>query len=155
MCEIDMTPGQELLLKKISFGSTHQLIKYVRHLLDSSLTISIHPDLDLTRPTLFCANHFTRVETFLIPSFLYQKLNIKVRSLADAGLFQPKLKEYLESLGTISTKDVNRDTIIISDLIKGQNNWLIYPEGCMLKNKKVTVSDKEFIIYEAKGAHPI
>lgn len=150
-----MTPGQERLLKKISFGSTHQFIKYVRHLLDSSLTISVHPDVDLTRPTLFCANHFTRVETFLIPSVFYQKLNIKVRSLADAGLFQPKLKEYFESLGTISTKDANRDTIILSDLIKGQNNWLIYPEGCMLKNKKVSVIGKEFIVHEAKGAHPI
>lgn len=150
-----MTPRQELLLKRISFGSTHQLVKYVRHLLDSSLTISIHPDVDLTRPTLFCANHFTRVETFLIPSFLYQKLNIKVRSLADAGLFQPKLKEYLESLGAISTKDSNRDTIILSDLIKGKNSWLIYPEGHMLKNKKVTISGKQFIVHDAKGPHPI
>lgn len=150
-----MTPGQEQLLKKISFGSTHQLIKYVRHLFDSSLTISVHPDVDLTRPTLFCANHFTRIETFLIPSFLYQKLNIKVRSLADSGLFQPKLKEYLESLGTISTKDSNRNTIILSDLIIGKNSWLIYPEGSMLKNKKVTLSGKEFIIHEAKGAHTI
>lgn len=150
-----MTPRQELLLKRISFGSTHQLIKYVRHLLDSSLTISVHPDVDLTRPTLFCANHFTRIETFLIPSFLYQKLNIKVRSLADAGLFQPKLKEYLDSLGTISTKDENRDTIILSDLIKGENSWLIYPEGSMLKNKKVTISGKEFIIHDAKGPHSI
>lgn len=150
-----MTPGQEQFLKKISFGSTHQLVKYVRHLLDSSLTISVHPDLDLSRPTLFCANHFTRSETFLLPSVFYQKLNIKVRCLADAGLFQPKLKEYLESLGTISTKDPNRDTIILSDLIKGKNSWLIYPEGCMLKNKKVTLSDKEFIIHEAKGSHPI
>ena len=150
-----MTPGQELLLKRISFGSTHQLIKYVRHLLDSSLTISVHRELDLTRPTLFCANHFTRIETFIAPSFFYQKLNIKIRSLADSGLFQPKFKEYLESLGTISTKNVNRDTIILSDLIKGQNNWLIYPEGCMVKNKKVTVEGKEFIIHGAKGAHPI
>jgi esterase/lipase len=150
-----MTPGQEKLLKKISFGSTHQLIKYVRHLLDSSLTISVHPDVDLSRPTLFCANHFIRVETFLIPSLFYQKLNIKVRCLADAGLFQPKLKEYLESLGTISTKDANRDTIILSDLINGQSGWLIYPEGCMLKNKKVSVIGKEFVIHEAKGAHPI
>ena len=150
-----MTPGQELLLKKISFGSTHQLIKYVRHLLDTSLTISVHPDVDLTRPTLFCANHFTRVETFIIPSVFYQKLNIKIRSLADAALFQPKLKEYLDSLGTISTKDVNRDTIILSDLIKSQSNWLIYPEGSMLKNKKVSVIEKEFIIHGEKGAHPI
>ena len=150
-----MTPGQEQLLKKISFGSTYQLIKYVRHLLDASLTISVHPDLDLARPTLFCANHFTRSETFLIPSVFYQKLNIKIRCLADSGLFKPKLKEYLESLGTISTKDENRDTIILSDLIAGKRNWLIYPEGCMLKNKKVTVSGKEFIIHEAKGPHPI
>jgi esterase/lipase/1-acyl-sn-glycerol-3-phosphate acyltransferase len=150
-----MTSGQEQLLKKISFGSTHQLVKYVRHLLDSSITISVHPDLDLSRPTLFCANHFTRSETFLLPSLFYQKLNIKVRCLADSGLFQPKLKEYLESLGTISTKDPNRDTIILSDLIKGKNSWLIYPEGVMLKNKKVTLSGKEFIMHEAKGSHPI
>lgn len=150
-----MKLGQEELLKKISFGSTHQLIKYVRHILDSSLTISVHPELDLSRPTLFCANHFTRSETFLIPSFLYQKLNIKVRSLADSGLFQPKLKEYLESLGTISTKDPHRDTIILSDLLKGSNNWLIYPEGSMIKNKKVTITGKEFLLHNDKGTHPI
>lgn len=150
-----MTPGQEELLKKISFGSTNQLIHYVRHLLDSSLTVSSHPDLDLTKPTLFCANHFTRSETFLAPNLFYQKFHIKVRCLADSGLFKPKIKEYLESLGTISTKDPNRDTIILSDLIKGQNNWLIYPEGCMLKNKKVTVINREFIIDEGKGPHTI
>ena len=150
-----MTARQELLLKRISFGSTHQLIKYVRHLLDSSITISVHPDVDLTKPILFCANHFTRVETFLIPSFFYQKLNIKVRSLADSGLFQPKLKEYLKSLGTISTKDTNRDTIILADLIKGKNSWLIYPEGSMLKNKKVTIRGKEFMIHDSHGSHPM
>lgn len=140
-------------LFNLSFGSTHQLIKYVRHLLDSNITLSVHPDVDVTKPTLFCANHFTRFETFLMPSFFYQKLNMKVRSLADAGLFQTKLKNYLESLGTVSTRDENRDNIIIGDLIRGKSSWIIYPEGQMHKNKKISLEGDHFVLHNDEESH--
>lgn len=129
-------------------GSTHQVIQYVRHLLDSQISISVHKDIDINKPILFCANHFTRSETFLMPGIFYQKLNIHVRSLADKGLLKGALGEYLERVGTVSTADPQRNKIILSDLIKAKHSWIIYPEGSMMKNKKVTKGEQHFILHE-------
>ena len=150
-----MAKSQESLFNDIAFGSAHQLITYVRHLLNSNVTLSMHPDVEIAKPSLLCANHFTRVETFIMPSLLYGKLDHKVRSLGDKGLFESKLGDFLESLGTLATNDPNRDTIMISDLMTGKSDWIIYPEGSMMKNKKVTADRDNFIVHEPDAEHAI
>jgi esterase/lipase len=60
-----------------------------------------------------------------------------VRCLADSGLFKGGLGDFLGKIGAISTKDPLRDKKIISDLITGNNDWMIYPEGSMIKNKEI------------------
>ena len=150
-----MAKSQESLFNDIAFGSTHQLVRYVRHLLNSNVTLSMHADAKIAKPSLLCANHFTRVETFILPSFLYGKLDYKVRSLGDKGLFESKLGDFLESLGSLATNDPNRDTIMISDLMTGKSDWIIYPEGSMMKNKKVTAEGDNFIVYEPDSKHAI
>jgi esterase/lipase/1-acyl-sn-glycerol-3-phosphate acyltransferase len=88
-------------------------------------------------PTLFVVNHFTRMETFLLPYAIYNHNSKMTHSLADATLFGGKLGEYLTDLGAISTKEPFRNRKIIEELIKGEHNWVIFPEGVMVKNKKV------------------
>ncbi len=153
--EDKMAKSQENLFNNIAFGSTHQLITYVRHLLNSNVTLSMHPDVEIAKPSLLCANHFTRVETFILPSILYGKLDYKVRSLGDKGLFESKLSDFLESLGTLATNNPNRDTIMISDLMTGNSDWIIYPEGSMMKNKKITAKSDKFIVHEPDSEHAI
>ena len=53
-------------------------------------------------------------------------------------------RSYLKHSGALSTADADRNDIIIGDLMCGRNNWIIYPEGFMLKNKKVTMKEGEF-----------
>jgi esterase/lipase len=89
---------------------------------------------------LFVCNHFTRSETFFVPYLIFRKCNKKIRCLADHSLFHGALGRFLETLGTISTRNQNRDSIILKDLITGRNDWLIYPEGSMIKNKKIIAS---------------
>ncbi|MBF0244727.1 MAG: 1-acyl-sn-glycerol-3-phosphate acyltransferase, partial [Planctomycetes bacterium] len=89
------------------------------------------------RPTLFVANHFTRMETFLLPYALYKLKGTMVHSLADHELFVGRFGEYLRTLGGFSSRDHLRDRIIIGELMKGSHNWVIFPEGMMVKNKKV------------------
>jgi esterase/lipase/1-acyl-sn-glycerol-3-phosphate acyltransferase len=93
------------------------------------------------KPVLFVANHFTRSETFFLPYIINNKTNRHVRCLADSNLFTGFLGNFLQSIGVISTKDQNRDKIIISDLVKGEFDWMIYPEGRMIKNKRIIKKD--------------
>lgn len=89
------------------------------------------------KPVLFVANHFTRSETFFLPYLIYEKTGRQVRCLADSSLFHGLLGRFLRSVGAISTKEPNRDRIILDDLINGHYDWMIYPEGKMIKNKKI------------------
>ena len=137
------------------FHSTHQALKYLRKMIESKVTLDGEENIDLQSPMLFCANHFTRFETFIMPSVFYQKLDMEVRSLADRSLFFGKLGDFLSEMGTISTKDPKRNEIVIRDLMTAKHNWIIYPEGSMMKNKKVTKGDGEFILHGKDGEHPV
>lgn len=88
-------------------------------------------------PTLFVVNHFTRMETALLPQALYKFNGQMVHSLADSSLFVGSFGRVLESVGALPLNLPNRNEKIISELMRGTYNWVIYPEGGMVKNKKV------------------
>ena len=89
------------------------------------------------QPTLFVANHFTRAETLFIPYIINKYSKRRLKSLAFDGLFKGKLANILHSLGAVSTADKNRDKIILHDLIYSCDDWVIYPEGAMIKSKEI------------------
>lgn len=119
------------------FKSTSVVMKFLERIFDSNLKISGAENLPDT-PIIFVANHFTRAETFIVPYMMDRLVNKKVRSLADHNIFIGALGKYLSSMGTIATDNVDRNKIIIGDLLTGKADWLIYPEGIMVKNKLVT-----------------
>jgi len=106
-----------------------------------------------SHPVLFVANHFTRCETFFLPYIINKYSNRKIRSLAYSGLFKGSFGKFLESLGAVSTKDPKRDNIILKDLICNEHDWIIYPEGSMLKSKDIK-KGKRFVSYTPEGYGP-
>tara|TARA_R110001583_G_scaffold2536_5_gene18241 strand:- start:3490 stop:5685 length:2196 start_codon:yes stop_codon:yes gene_type:complete len=96
-------------------------------------------------PTLFVVNHFTRMETALLPQALYKFNGQMVHSLADSSLFVGKFDRILESLGALPLNLPGRNEKIISELMRGTYNWVIYPEGAMVKNKKVVDKGRLFM----------
>lgn len=127
----------------------------VEKIMANSITFSGEKNLNPNAPTLFVSNHFTRIETFLLPFVIYKKLGFKVRSLADHTIFTSATQDYLNAVGTVSTKDRYRNEKILGDLLTGRNNWLIYPEGFMIKSKKVVIFEDTFMIENPKGLHDI
>ena len=105
-------------------------------------------------PTLFVPNHFTRFETLIIPYILYKETKKQVRSLADKGLFVGTLGDFLNKVGTVSTKEPRLNRIIIADLMTGRNDWVIYPEGLMVKNKSVIDDKGDLKIYSPNRIGP-
>lgn len=94
---------------------------------------------------IFTPNHFTRCETFIVPYLLNQAPNLKFcRSLAFSSLFTSYLGKYLTNLKTLSTGNSNRDEIIIKSLANGEDNWVIYPEGMMVKDRQREVKNSIF-----------
>lgn len=90
-----------------------------------------------TNPTLFVVNHFTRIETGRLPNVLYRLNGQMVHSLADSSLFVGKFGRFLTSVGAYPVDLEGRNEKIISELMRGTYNWVIFPEGSMAKNKKV------------------
>ena len=99
---------------------------------------------------ILAVNHFTRLETLILPYEFYRLTGKPIMSLAYHGLFTGALGTYLDSIGAVSTKDPNRDKIIIRSLLIGDYPWLIFPEGSMIKDKKIIESGK-FLIYGTTG----
>lgn len=86
---------------------------------------------------IFVINHFTRIETLLMPYHIFKLTDVPVWSLADATFFEGPLRGVLESVGALSTRDPDRDRLIVKSLLTGEANWIIYPEGRMVKDKEV------------------
>ena len=95
---------------------------------------------------IFTANHFTRIETIFLPFHIHNITKKEIWSLASAELFDvPVLQGFLNNLGAVSTKDPHRDELILKTLLSGEAQWIIFPEGMMVKNKKLMKKD-EFVL---------
>ena len=107
----------------------------------------------LQGPTIFVVNHFTRIETFLLPYHLHRLTGKPVWSLAAPELFVGRFGHYLEQLGAVSTQAPDRDRLMVKTLLAAEASWIVFPEGRMVKNKKIMEKGRYMISY-AGGKHP-
>ena len=136
------------------YSSSSFMLKVIDTILRTNIHVHGEEHLKTKAPTLFVANHFTRFETLIMPYVINERCDRKIRSLADKSLFIGLLGTYLKHSGALSTADPYRNDIIIGDLMCGRNNWIIYPEGFMVKNKKVTM-EEEFVIDVPRHHGPV
>jgi esterase/lipase/1-acyl-sn-glycerol-3-phosphate acyltransferase len=100
---------------------------------------------------VFCANHFTRIETVFLPYHIHSITGKQVWSLAARELFDvPVLEGLLRRLGAVSTDAPDRDDLLLKTLLSGDAFWIIFPEGMMVKNKKL-VKDGRFVLTDDTG----
>jgi len=120
----------------------------------SRVRVNIHGRENLSGgPTIFVINHFTRIETLLLPYHIYSLTQRPVWSLAAAALFHGTFGNLLDALGAVSTKAPDRDCLMVKSLLTGEANWIIFPEGCMVKDK-VIIEQARYAISCAGGRKP-
>ncbi|MCP4320721.1 MAG: alpha/beta fold hydrolase [Alteromonadales bacterium] len=131
-----MSEEETLAKANRSFRFAGLIVSAIKKLSRSAVSVEGAEKLR-ANPTLFVVNHFTRFETGLLLHILYKYNGQMAHSLADNSLFKGKFGQYLESVGAHPLNMPGRDEKMISELMKGSHNWVIFPEGSMIKNKKV------------------
>ena len=133
------------------FYSTNSIINLLEKVSDLNIYIEGIDSIP-QNPCLFVANHFSRFETIIIPYLLQKTRERDTRSLADYTLFEDKnISKYLNNAGCVSTKNPNRNEIILYDLIFAQCDWIIYPEGSMVVNKNIQKKSSSYYIDWSNG----
>ncbi|MBN2040992.1 MAG: alpha/beta hydrolase [Spirochaetes bacterium] len=105
------------------------------------------------QPVLYVVNHFTRMETFVIPYIIRKTSGKEVLSLAASEFFGGGFGNYLEKLGAVSTKSPDRDRVMTGALLKKDMACMIFPEGQMIKDKKLIEKGK-FMVYNSGIRRP-
>ena len=139
-------------MNRFAYRTTGFAIKTIENI--SKTRVSIHGQENIPDGSIiFVLNHFTRLETFLMPYHIFNITKIPVWSLAAYELFKGAFGAYLEKIGAVSTQNPDRDHLIVKTLLTGEANWIIFPEGRMVKNKKI-IEKGQFMISWAGGKRP-
>ncbi len=131
--------------------SSGYILKLLQKILDTNIEIKGLENLPKNNPRIFVANHFTRMEALVLPYWLYHKTNKKVGVIADDSIFVSFFGDFLKSIGALSKSDPNRDNIIMSDILQGKKDWLIFPEGMMVKGKRIVKEEDEHYSVKIDG----
>lgn len=122
------------------------VLSLLEKILDANIEIKGIENLPVENPKMFVANHFTRTEAMLIPYSLYNLTGKKVGVIADDSLFKSFFGDFLTNLGAMKKSQENRNEHIIGDLITSCKDWMIFPEGMMVKAKDISKIDNNFCV---------
>lgn len=122
------------------------VLSLLEKILDANVQVKGVENIPKNNPRIFIANHFTRTEAMLVPYTLYNLTDKKVGVIADESLFKSYFGSFLENLGAMSTANPNRNNHIIGDLITSCKDWMIFPEGRMVKAKDISKIDNNFCV---------
>jgi esterase/lipase/1-acyl-sn-glycerol-3-phosphate acyltransferase len=135
-------------------GATRFSLALIEKLIHSTIRIEGAHNLG-SGPLLFVANHFTRFETFVLPWIISNVNRGRTpHTLAFHELFRGGFGDFLMTMGARPTGDPVVKHTIVENLMTGRHDWLIYPEGSMIKNKK-TWANGRFEIDSPDRSGPI
>jgi len=139
-------------MNRFAYRTTGLFVKVLENL--SRARVNLHGTENIPNGNnIFVVNHFTRIETFVLPTHLFRLTQTPIWSLAAAEFFKGTFGSYMDNIGAVSVENPDRDHLIVKTLLTGEAMWVIFPEGRMVKNKKI-IEKGRFMISSAGGKHP-
>ncbi len=117
------------------------------------LSIKIHNDDGLMeRGHIFLFNHFARFETIIPPFVIHRSTGVYCRSVADHGLFEgnEKFAKFLRGVGAVPNNLPGLLPFLAAEILRGRK-VVVFPEGGMVKDRRVIGDDGSFSIYSRKS----
>ena len=102
----------------------------------------------LTEGDIFLFNHFARFETFIPQYFIYVETGAYCRSVAGADFFVEgdPFSNYLIGVGAVSNDHPRLLPLLAGEILRGRK-VVIFPEGGMVKDRRVLDEDGDFSVY--------
>ncbi|AXH14786.1 alpha/beta fold hydrolase [Malaciobacter mytili] len=132
--------------KDLLIDSSGYVLNILEKILDSDIKIDGIENIPKNNPRIFVANHFTRTEAIVVPYALYELTGKKVGVIADDGLFKTYFGNFLKNIGALPKSHPNRNNIILGEILTGKKDWMIFPEGRMVKAKDIVKMDNHYCV---------
>ncbi len=132
--------------KDLLINSSGFVLNLLEKILDANIEIKGIENIPKDNPRIFVANHFTRTEAMLVPYALYDITGKKVGVIADDSLFKTYFGDFLSQIGAMKKSNPCRNSIIVGDLVTGCKDWMIFPEGRMVKAKDISREDNHYCV---------
>jgi esterase/lipase/1-acyl-sn-glycerol-3-phosphate acyltransferase len=132
--------------KNLLLNSSGFVLNIIEKILDANIEIKGVENIPKNNPRIFVANHFTRMEAMIVPYAIYEITDKKVGVIADDSLFKTYFGNFLKELGAMRKSEPCRNNIMIGDLLTGCKDWMIFPEGTMVKAKDITKDGDHYCV---------
>ena len=117
------------------------------------INLKLHEAGDrLAEGDIFLFNHFARFETFIPQYFIYAETGAYCRSVAGADFFVEgdPFSNYLIGVGAVSNDHPRLLPFLAGEILRGRK-VVIFPEGGMVKDRRVLDEDGDFSVYSRKA----
>jgi esterase/lipase len=142
---------EEYVLHPPTYEWTVRLFSRLRKMLGINIKLHGDPAL-LAQGEIFLFNHFARIETFLPHYLIYQETGAFCRCIATKALFKgnESFRKYLSRVGVIPNDHEELLPMLVAEIMRGRK-VVIFPEGGMIKDRRVLDEKGKFRIYSRKA----
>jgi esterase/lipase len=146
----DFYMDKEYQLHPPTYEWTVRLFSRIKKVLGINIKLHGDPAL-LAQGEIFVFNHFARVETFLPHYLIHQETGAFCRCIATKAIFKGNeaFRKYLGRVGVIPNDHDELLPMLVAEIIRGRK-VVIFPEGGMVKNRRVLDDKGKFSIYSHK-----
>tara|TARA_R110002073_G_scaffold286608_3_gene451342 strand:- start:22842 stop:25136 length:2295 start_codon:yes stop_codon:yes gene_type:complete len=145
---------EEYVLHAPTYEWTVRLFSRLRKMLGINIKLHGDPAL-LAQGEIFLFNHFAHIETFLPHYLIYRETGAFCRCIAKKTLFKgnESFSKYLSRVGVIPNDHDELLPMLVAEIIRGRK-VIIFPEGGMIKDRRVMNDKGKFMVYSRKtGAY--
>ncbi|MGJ0485576.1 MAG: alpha/beta fold hydrolase [Methylomicrobium sp.] len=123
-----------------------KLFSAVKNLL--SVKLELYADTKVLQGDIFLFNHFSRFETFIPQYLIYEKTGYYSCAIASGEFFKEKniLSDYLQQVGVYPHDHPRLFAMLAGQILRGRK-VIIFPEGEMVKDRRVIDKTGEYSIY--------
>lgn len=135
------------VINKKTYAWSVRAFSTVKRMLGVNIKLHAH-DNQVERGHIFLFNHFARFETFIPQYLIYQAQKAYCRSVAASEFFRghDRFTNYLYAVGAVPNDMPNLLPFLARDILKGRK-IIIFPEGGMIKDKKIIGDKGDFSVY--------
>jgi len=130
-------------------ASIDRTVRYMTRLQRAlGLNIRVHrPHGRIEDGDIYLFNHFARFETFIPQYLIYKQTGVLSRSVASSEFFvNPTMGRFLRGVGAVPNNHPHLLPFLAAEILRGRK-VVIFPEGGMVKDRRVMDDQGEFSIF--------